>query len=268
MTNHARIAFAGGLVLLAVSLLLSSCSVTGATGNSNTIASEAGLYASLPQLPQDRVAMAGDPPILDPQIYAFSGGTVADQGADLLIDSDAGSVSWAMYSFATGGEDMESLEMVLSYPQGSGGWLALGNYATSRWDWISLDGNESPSIPLPMEAGKDYTSAAGTFYFVLLSFDGNDLLVQGLEVTAPAGVPTYNADIAPLLDGSTGENSCTGCHGGISPNLETYANVSANASAVLDSVSKTSGFMPPGQRWSEDNIALFQAWIDGGKPEM
>lgn len=44
--------------------------------------------------------------------------------------------------------------------------------------------------------------------------------------------------------------------------LSSYDDVKDNASDILSSVK--AGRMPPGRRWSPDNVQKFQDWINGG----
>ncbi|MEZ4321984.1 MAG: monooxygenase [Myxococcota bacterium] len=90
--------------------------------------------------------------------------------------------------------------------------------------------------------------------------------------TDPA--PTYYADLKPIVD-----NRCNSCHdaGGIGPfPLETYADVERVGELVVNAVESRQ--MPPwkaspGRAYdgdpslSDDQIALFRAWLDGGMPE-
>jgi len=134
---------------------------------------------------------------------------------------------------------------------------AGGNY--------SFSGLEAGSYTItPTDSG--YTFAPLSLSPVITDAD---ITGQSFLGTAVQQAVTYIADIAPLLDGSTGEKTCTGCHGGISPTLETYTQVKNNASAINSAVNQNSGWMPQGgSKWSQANLDLFQAWIDDGKLEQ
>lgn len=90
-----------------------------------------------------------------------------------------------------------------------------------------------------------------------------DVLSVDFSATAMSLV-TYTSDIQPLL-----ATNCVGCHndgfsaGGI--RLDTYAQASANANAANGEIQ--SGGMPPGGPLSAEDKALFQQWLDDGKPE-
>ncbi|MCB1216161.1 carboxypeptidase regulatory-like domain-containing protein [bacterium] len=87
--------------------------------------------------------------------------------------------------------------------------------------------------------------------------------------------PTWTADILPLINGSTGETNCLMCHSGSLPaagrDWSIYANVRDNSALINTRVNLEDSDpfqMPqPGPKWSQANLDLFQAWIDGGKLE-
>ncbi|MEZ5338448.1 MAG: carboxypeptidase-like regulatory domain-containing protein [bacterium] len=87
--------------------------------------------------------------------------------------------------------------------------------------------------------------------------------------------PTWTADILPLINGSTGETNCLMCHSGSFPEAgrdwSVYANVRDNSALINTRVNLADSDpfqMPqPGPKWSQANLDLFQAWIDGGKLE-
>jgi hypothetical protein len=110
----------------------------------------------------------------------------------------------------------------------------------------------------PVLAGYEFSPA---------SQDANvmDEDVLSLDFSATAmSLVTYTDDIQPLLAAN-----CVGCHndgfsaGGI--RLDTYEQASANASAANSEIQ--AGDMPPGGPLSNENKALFQQWLDDGKPE-
>jgi hypothetical protein len=75
---------------------------------------------------------------------------------------------------------------------------------------------------------------------------------------AVVGTVTYTTDIAPIMT-----QHCTSCHGSRGDvNLETYANVKLNADRSLTEMKL--GTMPKYSSMPADQIAKFQAWIDGG----
>ncbi|MEZ5338451.1 MAG: hypothetical protein R3F46_09310 [bacterium] len=263
-----------GVIVAMLALLLGACTAPGSSGYIDFSPVNDLQLAGLPALPgaglitEPRQTAALDAMSISPLDYSSSGGTLTEQTPDLLLDSSAQGLSWAMYNVDVSGLDLQELNLTVSYSAEPLCWVALGDFNAGRWDWLEFS-QTSLSRPLTGGAG-NYVSPLNRLYLVVMGFDDNDLSIQDIQIvhqtTDP--IPTYNADIAPLLSGNTGEKSCTGCHGGISPNLESYSSVSANANAVLNSVSQSSGFMPPSQHWSQASIDLFQAWIDAGKPEM
>ena len=355
---------AGTSCLLAVILLLFACAGTSDSTNSSlqAIALPAGAdFPALPGLDGHRESSATDAIPVDPNSYQLSGGNVIKQDQDLLLDSSPGSPSWAMYAFATGGNDIFNLTMTFTYPNGPGAWIALANYETGRWEWkpkvilTQIVYSVSPAV------NRNYVSPQGNFYFLALSTDNQDVLLTDIKVIADVPPPptyklsgrvtdenngpisgiliglsvggattntdangdysfsglapgdytitptdanftfaplsrnqtivdmdvnsvsfvgspdaqavTYVSDIAPLINGSTGEKSCLDCHIGSFPagglNLSTYTVVKNNAAKINIQVNKSVNWMPKGfAKWSQANLDLFQAWIDGGLLEQ
>jgi hypothetical protein len=74
---------------------------------------------------------------------------------------------------------------------------------------------------------------------------------------------SFTTDILPLFTSMDVDHMK---RAGVSLDDYAYMREPANASSVYESVS--SGTMPPGnsgeQPWSEDQVQLFKAWMDGG----
>ena len=259
--------------LLAVALLVSSCTSPVLDANTDYIPPPGhSLFETVADLPGGvdlREPSASSPADVDPLSYMESAGLVSSISDSVLLDSEAGgSSSWVMYGYDLAGSDPVGLGLELQFPGEPGGWLALADYDAGRWSWHFLADANADLPDLTEFSDTALKSAGDRLYFVILSHGGADLQLDGITVITDDGIPvTYDAHIAPLLDGSTGENSCTGCHGGISPPLETFEQVRDNAEAVLASVVAESDFMPPAKRWSQSSIDLFESWINGGKPE-
>jgi len=86
---------------------------------------------------------------------------------------------------------------------------------------------------------------------------------SGGKSDAP-GIVSYKKDIAPLL-----KANCVSCHGpteqsGNGVRVDTYAKVSANLANITDLL--VSGGMPPSGALPDQDIQLFQAWVDQGAP--
>jgi hypothetical protein len=128
--------------------------------------------------------------------------------------------------------------------------MAPGNYALTPQ---AADTNFSPQFHNANVVSKD----VGDLNFV---------------ATPVVVLVTYVVDIAPLIDGSTGEKSCLECHSGQFPegdlDFSTYPVVRDNADIMNTEVNRNFEWMPKdGDKWSQENLDLFQAWIDGGKLE-
>jgi hypothetical protein len=119
--------------------------------------------------------------------------------------------------------------------------------------------------------------------FVLISgvltlavFIGTTTLVAGDNAAAPAAVPTFTKDIAPVL-----YNSCVSCHrpGEIAPmSLISYEDTRPWARAIKEKVKSRE--MPPwgadphnsvkmknDRSLTDEQIAMITAWADGGAPK-
>ena len=79
-------------------------------------------------------------------------------------------------------------------------------------------------------------------------------------IEEPVSEITFNVHVKPIID-----NNCTQCHstaGGTSPNLETYAGVSANAARIKTEVE--SKRMPIGGTLTDEEIQAISIWVDAG----
>lgn len=263
------------IMACAIALAVAACTAPSGNGYIDFTPADDTALAGVVQLPgtgnteEPRAVAALESVGVNPIDYIDTGGTVTDQGNAVQLDCAVGSCSWAMYSFEIQDRDMQALRLQLGFSAAEECWVGVGNFDSGRWQWQKLSGAGPHSRSL-IQSANEFQSPLGRLYFIVLAYDDNDVTVSDLQIDHDVQVaaPTYIADIAPLLNGSTGEKSCTGCHGGISPNLETYTAVKNNANAVMASVKQSSGWMPPnGSQWSQANQDLFQAWIDAGKPE-
>jgi hypothetical protein len=121
----------------------------------------------------------------------------------------------------------------------------------------------------PTKAGLNFDPAT----LFIAELEGN---LAGRDFMALAGPPpTWTADIFPLIDGQTGEFRCLNCHSGPFPEADhdwsVYTEVRDNADKIIDRTNRNSiaeGRMPKeGDKWSQSNLDLFQAWVDGGMLE-
>lgn len=80
-----------------------------------------------------------------------------------------------------------------------------------------------------------------------------------------AEAPTWDGEIKAFI-----KNKCLACHnaGGTPPDLSTYEGNADLAAMSLETMELTgAGRMPPAGGLTEDEIATFRAWVDGGTPE-
>ena len=148
---------------------------------------------------------------------------------------------------------------------------------TPGGDETTTDGNGNYSFG-DLEAGS-YTitpqGAEHTFDPVSINAEitDSDLTDQDFIAEPVQMTVTYVDDIASLIDGDNGnEKSCLDCHSGQFPDadldLSTYTAVRDNATEINFRVNlpeTDDDFMPRfNPKWSQANLDLFQAWINGG----
>lgn len=88
---------------------------------------------------------------------------------------------------------------------------------------------------------------------------------KGAGLLLQADVPTWEGEIKAFI-----KTKCLACHGagGTPPDLSTYEGNVDNAAMSLETMELTGpGKMPPAGGLTEDELAAFRAWIDGGTPE-
>lgn len=74
---------------------------------------------------------------------------------------------------------------------------------------------------------------------------------------------SFSTQIMPMI-----QNNCVSCHdvGATSPTLTTHAEISANATSILNTLNGTPVLMPQGgPALSDTLIERFSCWIDQGK---
>ena len=86
-----------------------------------------------------------------------------------------------------------------------------------------------------------------------------ETIVEEQEEVDPCADISFATNVKPIIDAN-----CIGCHGvgGNSPNLTSYALVSASASSVKGAV--VSGRMPQGGSLTQEEIDAIACWVDSG----
>ena len=98
--------------------------------------------------------------------------------------------------------------------------------------------------------------------FFTTSCDKDKTTLTNVNLNCPDTI-SFAAKIQPMLN-----DNCIGCHsaGGTAPNLTTHSSVSANASAILNSMKGVPQLMPQGGPALADSlIQYFECWINQGK---
>lgn len=182
-------------ISLTAALAVVSTSCSGGTGSSDQALRFSELNPQMIQLPEvadldsARDASVATEFDIHPQQSMFSGGNASPQGDDLLLDSSAGTSSWAMYGFQAGEDPLISMRLTFSYPNGPGAWVAIANYVTERWDWQPKAQLTQQIYQLNTTQARDYVSPQGNMFFVVLSAGGADVVVTDIKVTADLPPP-------------------------------------------------------------------------------
>jgi hypothetical protein len=98
--------------------------------------------------------------------------------------------------------------------------------------------------------------------FFVTSCDKDKTTLSNVNLNCPDTI-SFAAKIQPMLN-----DNCIACHssGGNSPNLTSHSSVSANASAILNSMKGVPQLMPQGGPALADSlIQHFECWINQGK---
>ncbi len=109
--------------------------------------------------------------------------------------------------------------------------------------------------------GGKFQNALYGFFVLLLLFSCEANIEEELITQDDASCNpdvSFALSIKPIID-----NNCLQCHGGTqSPNLSSYAGISANADRIKTQV--VSGRMPQGGSLTTEEIQLISCWVDNG----
>ncbi|MCB1216606.1 hypothetical protein KDL44_04400 [bacterium] len=143
--------------------------------------------------------------ILGKDTYVRSSGCTVRPGGELLMESQAGTVCWAIWQLPDEPEYLDSVFFDIIDALGEGGWLAVANYSSGRWDF-SGPFSDQTTIDFPSEWPP---SPGGFHYFAALVHEGASIEMaqllcyfddgwQIVTVSAEhaAGVNSAVADIA------------------------------------------------------------------------
>lgn len=126
--------------------------------------------------------------------------------------------------------------------------------------------NLSEPCYIPTMSERIWALAMAVLMMVGCTYDDLDSL--GTPRDCDAFDVSYGGDILPLVT-----DHCQGCHAGGAPSagigFETHADVALFAEIMLDRMSRAEGdaeLMPQSGKLDSCSIALFNAWIEAGKP--
>ena len=106
------------------------------------------------------------------------------------------------------------------------------------------------------------SSVVALSFFVAISCNKDKTTLTDVNLECPDTI-SFAAKIQPMLN-----DNCIACHGngGTSPNLTSHSSISANASAILNSMKGVPQLMPQGGPALADSlIQHFECWINQGK---
>ncbi len=192
-------------IAMLAALLALSCGDNPSIGNAPAL-DGAGLPENLPTLANLdalRTSAAVEQLQLDPLVYMLSGGTVTAQAEDLQLDASADPASWALYSHSAGDNTLFNLLVDFTASPGQSLLLGVANYTTGRWQFADPYASSPANFSVNPAGGTDWISPAGNLYFVLVSRQGQSLLITDLRIIADVPEePTYSVTGNVKDDGS------------------------------------------------------------------
>jgi outer membrane protein assembly factor BamB len=145
-------------------------------------------------IPADRVANAiNQQSAFIPGVERFnSTGDVTDNGEASRITSAAGSTSQAMYRIPLGGGHPGVVSVDANLLSGSGYYVGLANYGSSRWSWHGPFSDNHVRISTALQG--PYTSSLGNMFLSVLVHGGSSADIVGIGVNTEDTADT----LAPL----------------------------------------------------------------------
>ncbi|MCC7478702.1 carboxypeptidase-like regulatory domain-containing protein [bacterium] len=204
-----KVASTPAVVLLGLCLLCSSCSTSAAlpTGSVSRATLPAhgaepvfapNRDASLPPLPLDLGGRNKSASALQNfiqtgnQALDRSAGAV-DNGTKITLTAGPGEMQWAMYEFTPPTDLVYSALFTMVPKAGTGSYIAIGNYASQRWDFKG---------PYPATPGfaafaslnnGDFISPSGHIYLLVLAWNNTTTELTQVQVSGDDGqAPTYD----------------------------------------------------------------------------
>jgi hypothetical protein len=126
--------------------------------------------------------------------FLESGDALDNLEATRLNGTDSSGSSYAMYRVSMGSAQPGIVSVDANLRSGSGYYVGLSNYGTSRWDWQGPFTDNHVRLQAVTEASGDLTSTLGNTFVTVLSPSGSSIDVVGIGInqfdpanaTAPA----------------------------------------------------------------------------------
>lgn len=137
--------------------------------------------------------------------FLDSGDAADNLEATRLNGVSSTGTSYAMYRVSMGAQQPGIVSVDANLLSGSGYYVGLSNYGSSRWDWQGPFTDNHVRLPAVLEASGDLTSALGNTFVTVLCPAGVSLDVVGIGInqydpasaTAPATPPGLTATPVP-----------------------------------------------------------------------
>ena len=192
---------------------------------------------------------------------------LAYDGDDITIDSLTVNIEYPVLTFSVAGTILDDGSQPLQGVQvtATPGDIQVISNSSGEYEFPALEAGEYTITPQAEGVSFDPTEQ-------MVTVADADITGIDFEGTSESGPTTFEADILPIINGSTGETSCLNCHPPTKGHdWSNYAEVFASADLINIRVNlpdADSQQMPlPGPMWSQQSRDAFQAWIDDGKPE-
>lgn len=148
------------------------------------------LRSSLPPLPANHDASTINTTETDGRYTVDRSLNAIDNNQALDLISGSNELSWGIWVFNPVLEKIESLQVVMTVPDGDQAWIALSDYSQGSWQ---IDG--------PLAAGKSlilddarHRSSVGTMYVAAVTSGGDQATVYKLVVTSDDGWAIVTVD--------------------------------------------------------------------------
>ena len=172
---------------LLVVITLASCTGSSVPATEAVSPAPAIAAADLPGLPFEHPLPRSARTILQTtkdgsETFEQSAGALVN-GSSLQLAAPLETFEYAIYQFALGSIDPVAVDADFSVAQGENAWLAAGNFARGRWEFLGGFSADPSSLALTA----DHISGSGNIYILALAYDLTDLTVNSIELTYDDG---------------------------------------------------------------------------------